>query len=587
MEKAKQTTELKTAKVIARILGLMKPKMYLLVFAAVLSIGGAVAALFVPQFIGNAIDAFGLGVAVDFYLVGSNVVMLLALVMIVFCCQWLSNILLNALSYNTIKSVRDKSFKKLTDVSIRFVDNNSHGDLLSRVTIDAEQISEGLILGLNQVFTGGLIVIGTIVFMFVTNWAIAIAVILLTPLSLGVVHILAKKAYKGQKARSEKLGELSGLAEEYITSQKVVKAFGIESRAEEKFDKINEEYRIHGQKALFYSAIVNPVTRFVNAFVYAVVVVMGAVFIISGNANVSLTIGGLSAMLAYAVQYSRPFNDITALMAEVQSAFNSARRVFKIIDEKNDVDGEGKNELQNVAGNIEFKDVEFSYCEERPFIKDLSFKIKAGQRVALVGETGCGKTTIANLLMRFYEINGGLISIDGVDITTITKRNLRANIGMVLQDSRLFSGTVLDNIAYGKENTTLDEVIAAAKSARCHCFIKRLKDGFYTQVGDNGCKLSEGQKQLICIARLMLVNPPIVILDEATSSVDVKTEKRIVTAFNEIMKGKTCIVIAHRLSTIKDSDIIFVMQNGEILEQGTHEQLLGINGVYSKLTTYN
>jgi ATP-binding cassette subfamily B protein len=486
----------------------------------------------------------------------------------------------NIITYKTVKDIRVQAFNKLNSVPLKYIDRNAHGDIISRVINDIDQISDGLIQGFSQLFTGIITIIGTILFMFSINISITFVVILITPLSLFVASFIAKHSHAMFKAQSAIRGELTGYIEEMIGNQKVIKAFTYEDRAQADFEEINNRLYAYGVKAQFYSALTNPSTRFVNGIVYAAVGVIGGISAING----SLSIGQLSSFLAYANQYTKPFNEISGVVTEFQAALASASRVFKVIDEEEEkVDSINSILLKECTGNIEINDVSFSYSENKKLIENFNLSVKPGQNIAIVGPTGCGKTTLINLLMRFYDINSGEIKIDNINIDNIKRKSSRNLFGMVLQDTWLYSGSIKDNIAYGKPNATLDEVIEAAKAAHAHSFIKRLSNGYDTMLSDDGSNISQGQKQLLCIARIMLTQPPMLILDEATSSIDTRTEVYIQKAFNKMMKGRTSFIVAHRLSTIREADLILVMKDGKIIEQGKHEKLLLKGGFYANL----
>lgn len=485
----------------------------------------------------------------------------------------------NIVSYKTIKDLRRDVFNKLNELPLKYIDSNSHGYIINGVINDIEIISDGLLQGFSQLFTGIITIVGTLIFMLTINYKIALLVVIITPLSLFTASTIAKACNSMFRKQSEVRGELTGYVEEMIGNQKVVKAFSYEDRAEENFEEINKKLYTYGQKAQFYSAITNPLTRFVNGIVYASVGIVGAITAINGN----LSIGNLSAFLSYANQYTKPFNEISGVITELQAAFTSASRVFKILDEKPEVpDKANAINLETAEGNVDINNLYFSYNENKPFIEDFNLKVNPGERIAIVGPTGCGKTTLINLLMRFYNIDSGEIKIDSINVEEITRKSTRGLYGMVLQDTWLFSGSVRDNIAYGKEDATLEEVIEAAKSAHAHKFIMRLPKGYDTILSEDS-SLSQGQKQLLCIARVMLSKPPMLILDEATSSIDTRTEIYIQRAFNKLMEGRTSFIVAHRLSTIKEADLILVMKDGKIIEKGNHKDLLKQNGFYSNL----
>ena len=577
--------------VLFRIIKYMLPHLWLMLFALLFTAAQVAATLTVPVFIGRTLDAMIAPGNVNFTAVGSALGILGCLTAAVFLCQWLGGILTNRISLNTVRDVRVDAFKKLNRVPLKYIDGHSHGDIMSRIASDAEQVSDGLIQGFTQLFTGIITAVGTIGVMLGMNVPIALVVILITPVSLGAAWFLARKTAVLHTMRGIKYGELNGLCAELLGNQKIVKAFSYEPFAEKRFSKINGELQVFGTKAMFLSSLSNPVSRFINSLVYTAVAVMGAVVIIEANAAVmagtvaaaTFTVGSLSAFLAYAHQYAKPFNEITGVVTEVQSAFAAARRVFAIIDEHEESDDSALPKLSDVAGAVTAKNVAFAYSSDKPLIKNFNLNAKKGQRIAIVGPTGCGKTTLINLLMRFYDVNNGTISVDKTDIRAVSRNSLRQSYGMVLQETWLFEGTIHDNIAYGKPDATREEVSDAAKQARCRGFIKRLENGFDTIITGDGGNLSQGQKQLLCIARIMLTRPPMLILDEATSSIDTRTEKRVQTAFARIMEGRTCFIIAHRLSTIIDADNILVMNDGDIIESGTHTELLAQKGFYANL----
>ena len=457
---------------------------------------------------------------------------------------------------------------------------------MSRVGNDVDQISDGLIQGFSQLFGGIVTIVGTLVFMLTYNWLIAVIVVVLTPISLFVAYFIAKGCHDTFAKQAEKRGELSGLVTEMTSNQRVVKLFGYEKRAEERFAVINQELKISGQNAAFFSALVNPCTRFVNNVIYAVVCILGAWLVIRGQGILGMgafTVGGLSCVLSYAIQYTKPFNEITGVVTELQTATAAADRVFNLLETENQSSDEGFPDLENVKGNIEIDNVYFSYVKSNPLIQGFSLSVKNGKRVAIVGPTGCGKTTLINLLMRFYDPDSGTISVDGKNVKEVTRRSLRLNYGMVLQDTWLKHGTVRENIAYGRPDATDEEIIAAARAAHIHNFIMHLENGYDTVLGDDGGNVSQGQKQLLCIARVMLTHPPMLILDEATSSIDTRTELKIQQAFEMLMKGKTSFIVAHRLSTIKNADLILVMNKGNVIEKGTHDELIEKHGFYYNL----
>lgn len=485
----------------------------------------------------------------------------------------------NIVSYKTIKDLRIDVFNKINDLPLKYIDSNSHGSIINGVINDIEIVSDGLLQGFSQLFTGVITILGTLIFMISINFKIALIVVIITPLSLFTASTIAKHCHSMFRKQSQVRGELSGYVEEMIGNQKVVKAFSFEDRSEEVFEEINNRLYTYGQKAQFYSALTNPCTRFVNGIVYAAVGIIGAISAING----AITIGQLSSFLSYANQYTKPFNEISGVITELQAAFASASRVFKILDEKVEVqDAKESINLKACDGYINIDNVSFSYSKDKSLIEDFNLKVKPGDKIAIVGPTGCGKTTLINLLMRFYNIDSGEIKIDNININNITRNSTRGLYGMVLQDTWIHSGTVRENIAYGKPDASLEEIISAAKNAHAHKFIMNLPKGYDTILTDDS-SLSQGQKQLLCIARVILSKPPMLILDEATSSIDTRTEIYIQKAFNKLMEGRTSFIVAHRLSTIREADLILVMNNGKVIEQGNHDELLGKNGFYANL----
>ena len=490
------------------------------------------------------------------------------------------NVVNNRITFHVVRDMRVRAFEQLEQLPLKYMDAHRPGDAISRITTDVEQFSDGLLLGFTQLFTGILTICGTLGVMLFIEWRIALVVVALTPLSIFVARFIATHTYSMFKVQSETRAELTSLVDELVGNEHLVRAFGYESRAEERFDKINLDLQSCGVRAVFFSSMTNPCTRFVNALVYAAVGVLGAFAAIAGG----ITVGDLSVFLNYANQYTKPFNDISDVMTEFQNALACAQRVFDFIDETPILpDAPDVVELPHGAGAVEFEHVKFRYVPDVPLIEDMNLKVEPGQRIALVGPTGCGKTTLVNLLMRFYEINGGTLRLDGHPIDTVTRDSLRGNLGMVLQETWLKAGTIAENIAYGKPDATREEIIAAAKKARAHSFICRLPNGYDTEVAEDGGNISQGQRQLLCIARVMLRRPPILILDEATSSIDTRTEVLVQDAFEELMKGRTSFIVAHRLSTIKNADQILVMKDGNIIERGTHDELLDRGGFYAKL----
>lgn len=569
---------------IGMLLRYARPYLPAVLLALLCSLIQIAATLAAPVIIGNTVDyIIGEG-NVDFAVILKNAAVLGALVVTVMIFQYLSTLLINFASFRTIRDLRRYAFRKLNNLPLSYIDSSSRGDLMSRVGSDIDQISDGLIQGFSQFFSGIVTIAGTLSFMLTYNWLIAVVVVLLTPLSLFVAYFIARGCHNMFAMQAKYRGVLSGFVTEMLTGQRVVKLFGYEKRAEERFGKINSELKTWGQNAAFYSAMVNPCTRFVNNVVYVVVCMIGAFLVIRGHgAEGALTVGGLSCCLSYATQYTKPFNEITGVVTELQTATAAATRVFDLLgapDQPSDAD---LPELSRADGNISIENVCFSYVKERPLIEGFSLEAKSGERIAIVGPTGCGKTTLINLLMRFYDVDSGTIRIDGQDISGVTRASLRKNYGMVLQDTWLRRGTVRENIAYGRPDATDEEVIAAAKAARIHDFIMKLECGYDTVLGDDGGNISQGQKQLLCIARIMLTHPPMLILDEATSSIDTRTEIMIQQAFDRLMQGKTSFIVAHRLSTIKNADVILVMNKGNVIEKGTHRELLRTGGFYTSL----
>ncbi len=492
--------------------------------------------------------------------------------------QWLMSLCNNRISCNVVRDLRKDAFAKIGALPLQYIDKRSHGDTVSRVVADADQFSDGLLMGFTQFFTGAMTIVGTIAFMIATNFKIGLVVVLVTPASLFVARFVAKHTHKFFKEQTETRGEQTAFAEEAISGLKTTQAFAHEDENAEKFDEINARLEKAAMNATFYSSITNPSTRFINNLVYALVAVLGALDVVSG----AFTVGGLTKFLSYANQYTKPFNEISGVITELKSAFVCATRIFDLIDEREEVSDAENAVLDNVQGRVELQNVDFSYSKDKHLIENLSLSVAPGQRVAIVGRTGAGKSTLINLLMRFYDVDGGAVLIEGKDAREITRTSLRTQYGMVLQETWLKNGTVRENLKLGKPNATDEEMIAAAKAAHAHGFIKRMEKGYDTELGDNG-GLSEGQKQLLCIARIMLTKPPMLILDEATSSIDTRTELKISDVFEKLMQGRTSFIVAHRLSTIVHADRILVMQEGKVVEQGTHKELLALNGAYAEL----
>lgn len=555
-----------------------KWKLALSLLSAIISV---VFTLLIPVIIGRAIDCL-VGVdRVDFTTMSLWLIALAVSVIIVAVTQWILLNLTNTIANKVARNLRNEAFEHLNTLPLKYADRNAHGNIMARLVSDIEIINEGFIQCVRQLFTGVLTIVATIGFMFAINWVIALVVIVLTPLSLLLAAFIAKKSNKLFMKQMNERGELTGLVDEMIGGQRVVQAFGYEQEAEERFDEINMRMYSSGIKSQFISAIGNPATRFVNGLIYAAVGVVGA-FSVLGMVGDAMTVGQLSSFLAYANQYTKPFNEISSVVTEIQSAIASASRVFALIDEPSESSDIGKIDEFNAKGEVELKDISFSYDKDRPLINGLNLTAKAGERIAIVGTTGSGKTTIINLLMRFYDVDSGEIFIDGVNINDLTRRALRSQFGMVLQDTWLFKGTIRDNISYSMPNATDDEIVAASKAAYAHGFISQLKDGYDT-VLDETNTLSEGQKQLLNIARIMLMSPPMLILDEATSNIDTLTEIKLQRALEKMQMGRTSFIVAHRLSTIKNADKIVVMDNGRIVESGTHDELLKLDKVYAEL----
>lgn len=571
---------------IKKLLKYAKPYLPAILLALVCSLIQIAATLAAPVVIGKTIDYIIGESNVNFGIILKNAGILGALIAVAIIFQYVSSLLINFASYRTIRDLRRFAFKKLNDVPLSFIDVSSQGDLMSRVGNDVDQISDGLIQGFSQLFSGIVTIVGTLAFMLSYNWLLAVVVVLLTPLSLFVAYFIAKGCHDMFAMQAKKRGELSGLVTEMLNNQKVVKLFGYEKTAEERFGAINKDLKKWGQNAAFYSAMTNPCTRFVNNVVYVIVCILGAFLVIKGNGVLGMsafTVGGLSCCLSYANQYTKPFNEITGVVTELQTASAAATRVFDLLETPDQPSDKHLPELKSAEGNIEIDNVDFSYVKEVPLIQNFSLSVKKGQRIAIVGPTGCGKTTFINLLMRFYDVDGGSIKVDGENINDVTRTSLRLKYGMVLQDTWLKKGTVKENIAYGNPAATDKEIEEAAKAAHIHNFIMRMENGYDTVLADDGGNISQGQKQLFCIARVMLTHPPMLILDEATSSIDTRTELKIQRAFEELMHGKTSFIVAHRLSTIKNADVILVMNKGNIIEKGTHEELLSQHGFYYNL----
>ncbi len=582
MAKLKQKAPPGTMKKVLSYIGKYKLLLPVSILLALLSVA---ATLYFPVLIGDAIDCIlGFGNSSRFEEMKKILINAAVLVCITALAQWLMSTINQRIAYHVVRDIRNDAFRKIQELPLSSLDKKARGDTVNRVINDAERFAEGLLLGFTQVFTGTLTIVGALVFMLFTNIIITVAVVLITPLSIFVARFIGTRTFKMFRERSECEAEATAKIDEIFGNQKLIKAFALEEQECAEFDEINNRLETSARRAIFFSSLTNPTTRFVNSVVYAAVALIGAFSAVSPLGAVSLlTIGEFSRILAYSGQYTKPFNEISGIVAEFQNALASASRIFELTEEKSESPDTEKPELPSPAGEITISDISFSYTPEKSLIENFNFKAKPGERIAIVGPTGCGKTTLINLLMRFYDVNSGAILIDGEDARNYTRKSLRSAFGMVLQDTWLKEGTVKENIAFGRENATDEEIIAAAKAAHAHSFIKRLKNGYDTHLGEGGEGLSQGQKQLISIARVMLTQPPMLILDEATSSIDTRTEIRIQKAFSKMMEGRTSFVVAHRLSTIMDSDAIIVMRDGHIVEVGTHEELLAKNGFYTSL----
>lgn len=567
-------------KTLVKVMKYIKKYRMLVVLSLIFAAVTVVTTLYLPILTGNAVDLMVKKGKVDFVGLKPIVRTMLIVLVITGVAQWIMNICNNYITYHVVQDIRKDAMDRIQIVPLKYLDGHAAGDIVSRVIADADQFADGLLMGFTQAFTGVMTIIGTLGFMLWINGWITLVVILVTPLSFFVAGFIAKKSYSMFQLQSKARGEQTALIDEMIGNQRVVQAYGHEKRSLEQFDEINGRLEKYSLKATFFSSITNPATRFVNNLVYAGVGIVGAFFAIHGM----LSVGRLSSFLSYANQYTKPFNEISGVITELQNAIACAARVFELMEaEPQEPDSPDAIELTQVKGAVELKNVSFSYVPEQKLIQNFNLSVKPGQRVAIVGPTGCGKTTVINLLMRFYDVNKGVIAVDGTDIRNMTRASLRSSIGMVLQETWLKDGTIRDNIIMGKPDATEEEIIAAAKATHAHSFIKRLPQGYDTVVREDGDNLSQGQKQLLCITRVMLCQPPMLILDEATSSIDTRTEIRIQRAFEKLMKGRTSFIVAHRLSTIKNADIILVMKDGDIVEQGNHESLLAQNGFYANL----
>ncbi len=584
MAKEKTTAKKGTLKKALKYIGKYK---FLLPFSLLFAIITVLLTLAIPLIIGEAINLIVGEGNVELGRIGELLIFAIILIGITALSQWIMSAINNKIAYGVLRDLRNDAFTKLQSLPLSIIDNHAHGDIVNRIINDADQFAEGLLLGFTQVFTGVLTIVGTLAFMIYINWVIAIIVVVLTPLSLFVARFISSRTHSMFKERSENEGEQTGFLNEMLGNQKVVKAFSHEDESIERFDELNESLGKSTLKAIFFSSLVNPTTRFVNNVVYAVVALAGGFIALSGVGVLGaavLEIGHLTSLLAYVNQYTKPFNEISGVITEFQNALACVSRIFDLLElPPEEADKSNARVLGEAEGFVSLSDVSFSYTEDRPLIEGLTLEVKPGQRIAIVGPTGCGKTTLINLLMRFYDVKGGAILVDGTDIRETTRKSLRRNYGMVLQDTWIKNGTVRENITVGKPDATDEEVISAAKASHAHSFIKRLKNGYNTKIGEGGEDLSQGQKQLLCITRVMLSLPPMLILDEATSSIDTMTEMRIQKAFLDMMRGRTSFIVAHRLSTIREADLILVMKDGNIVEQGTHIELLEKGGFYRHL----
>ncbi len=570
-------TQMQTMK---KVLDYIKKYSVYVVLSLLFAVATVAFTLYIPILTGDAVDLIlGEGI-VDFEGIYKILIQIIIVMLLTALAQWVMNICNNKITYGVIRDIRDKAFKKLEIVPLKYIDGNSHGDIVSRVIADVDQFADGLLMGFTQLFTGVITIFGTLCFMLSISIKITLVVVVITPVSLFVASFIAKRTYSMFQKQSETRGEQTALINEMIGNQKVVQAYGQEAEVLEKFDKINNDLEKYSLRAVFFSSIINPATRFVNSLVYTGVGLAGAISAMHGG----ISVGQLSCFLSYANQYTKPFNEISGVITELQNALACAARIFELIEEEPQIpDAADAAVLENASGKINLEHVCFSYVPEKKLIEDFNLAVKPGQRVAIVGPTGCGKSTIINLLMRFYDVNSGSIQVEGTDIRQITRDSLRTSYGMVLQETWLKGGTIRENLAMGKPEATDEEIIAAAKASHAHGFIKRLPQGYDTVITEDGGNLSQGQKQLLCIARVMLCLPPMLILDEATSSIDTRTEQKIQSAFAAMMKGRTSFIVAHRLSTIKEADIILVMKDGSIIEQGNHKELLKCGGFYAEL----
>ncbi len=565
-----------------KVLRYMKPYWFYLGISLILAAVTVALTLYLPKLTGRAIDYIIAPGAVDFASILGILKQMAVVILLTALAQWIMNVCNNKMTYEIVRDIRNEAFRKIEILPLKYVDNHSYGEITSRVIADVDQFADGLLMGFTQLFTGVMTILGTLFFMLATNVGITLVVVLITPLSFFVAGFIAKRTFTMFRLQSETRGEQTALIDEMIGNQKVVQAFGHEEKAMERFDEINERLRACSLRAIFYSSITNPATRFVNNVVYAGVGLVGAFSAVAG----AITVGDLSCLLSYANQYTKPFNEISGVVTELQNALACAGRIFDLIEEEPQTP-EKENAVrlssEDIRGNVELSHVYFSYVPEQKLIEDFNLKVRPGWRVAIVGPTGCGKTTLINLLMRFYDVTDGSVRVEGMDIRDLTRKSLRAGFGMVLQDTWLKAGTIRENIVMGKPDATWEEIVEAAKASHAHSFIKRLPEGYDTVITEDGGGLSQGQKQLLCITRVMLCRPPMLILDEATSSIDTRTEVKIQEAFLRLMEGRTSFIVAHRLSTIREADVILVMKDGHVTEQGKHEELLEKGGFYAQL----
>ena len=573
-----QMTENTSSKTLLRVLKLLRKYLPLLIISVILAAASSILSLYVPILFGDAIDYIidkgnvDLPTVLDFLTKAGIIGICIGLM------QWVMGVINNKIAFQTVRDVREKAFKKIEKLPLSYIDTHSHGDMVSRVISDVDTFSDGLLLGFSQLFTGIVTIIATLCFMLTISWKITLATVVLTPMSLFVASYISKNTYDLFKKQSAIRGKQTSLIDEMIGNQKTVAAYNYRDDAHDRFKEINDDLQKTSVKAIFLSSLVNPSTRFVNAIVYAAVGLLGAFGVIGGT----VTVGGLTCILGYANQYTKPFNEISGVITELQNALACAARMFELLDAPSQSDDSHGRVLESVEGNVELDNISFSYTPEKPLLQNISLRVKPGSRVAIVGPTGCGKTTLINLLMRFYDVNSGEIRVEGENINDLTRHSLRSSYGMVLQETWLKSGTIRDNITMGREATD-EEIIVAAKATHAHSFIRRLPDRYDTVIGEEGGNLSAGQKQLLCITRIMLKQPPMLILDEATSNIDTKTELRVQRAFDKLMAGKTSFIVAHRLSTIMSADVILVMKDGNIIEQGTHAELMAKGGFYTNL----